>query len=213
MTASNPHAQWHKTIDTLPLHAFISVVVDGHLQPLIISGLPTDQELANTWQEIKTEYSDAMGDSETEMHLQLLKDVTCLEIKMTLLDTALDVLGKFPYEPMLKELNELLGTAYAFPAFNSPEYIAMLKNARNRGKSFKIDRDMKKMELEAYGNKKSEDDAPVVEHSRKYFHQVLITLSDHAKYPITDLITTFEFCERVKRWTEHVEHLKNLPNG
>lgn len=203
--------RYHRSITTLPLHAFISVVCEKHLSPLIIAGNPTVQELTEAWEDMRQEYSDAIGGGETDMHIELLKEVEVLSIKITILDTALEVLRKFPYQYMLDQLNWLLGTKYEMPEFKSSEYNTMLKKAKARGAAFRIDHDMKVMELAAI---KEKFDAGEGEgYSREYFHRMLITLSDHAKYMIPDTITVFDYCERIKRFNIHINELKKLPKS
>jgi hypothetical protein len=42
---------------------------------------------------------------------------------------------------------------------------------------------------------------------------MLITISDHAKYEITDDITVFQFCERIRRYNSLIEKLQKQSNG
>jgi hypothetical protein len=183
------------------LNKYIECAVDGNLAALIISGYPSQEQLENAWLEIAEQYAEFMGDAERKMYIKLYKELVFLNIEYQQILSLIEVLAIVVYKPFEQKLNELLFTNFSFTANREKE----LDTCFRLSKSTLLKIDMKKAQLDGLKEKgENKSKGP----TREYFQSILITLSDHSKYPVLDSITTFEFCERVKRFTQFVEKQK-----
>jgi len=207
-------ATWHTSIETLPLRTFIDILIDKKLELLVITGQPTPEDLATAWQEIREDFADSMGGYEQTIYLQKLKEMSVLELKLTRINVLLDLLKELYYEPFAIHLNAELSTSLTLDPDKPKEYRRNLTILENRSRAYKIDINLLRIELETFQANVNEDHGPAEDFSRGYFQKILITLSDHAKFPITDLVTVFEFTERMKRWNSYCEQTqKSISNG
>jgi hypothetical protein len=199
-------SKWYLSITDLPLDKYIECVVDGNLSALVISGYPTQEELEAAWLEIAEQYADAMGDAEHRMYIKLYKELVYLNIEYKQILSLIEVLTIVVYKPFEQKLNELLFTNFSFTANREKE----LDTCFRLSKSTLLKIDMKKAHLDGLKEKGEDTDKTP---TREYFQSILITLSDYSKYPVQETITTYQFCERVKRFTQFVEKQKAEKNG
>jgi len=198
---------YHQRIHDLPLDRFIECLVDGNLARLIISGIPSEEQLSTAWELILGEYSELIGNQEFRMYKELFREVSILKITLDQITISLSVLQVI-YDPFLAaEVNKLLNTNCKFDWADQNAYQAECINCLNRSKSYKMRYDLKIIQFEAI--QKKNQDKPGTKMDRQYFTSILITLSDHAKYRIEETIKMSEYCERIKRFSDYCEQLKN----
>jgi hypothetical protein len=193
-------SEWYQSITKLPLNKFVDVAVDNNLNALTISGFPTPEELEIAWSHIYNEYSEAMGDNESKLYVTLLKRVAVLKLTLSEIHILVEILTECYYEPFTKKLNKLLNQAYEFNPDKPEEFNKQLKSCLNRSKAFKIEMDLKQLQLDAFIAKNKEKKS---KYTRQYFDNILISLSDHAGFEVKETITVYQFCERLKRLNEY----------
>lgn len=201
-------AKLYRRITELPLYKFIECDIDGNYTALIVEGYPAPALIWETWLRIKGEYSDFIGDSEYVMYRNLFKEITGLNITLTLINHLVDVMENIYSVEVAERLNKLLGTSLVFDHTDPVKYKEVLKSCIMRSRSIKIKIDLLQMQRAGMEEKHGEGGAG----SREYYQSILITLSDHAKYPITDRITVYEFCDRVRRFNKYCEQEKKRLN-
>ncbi len=197
-------AKYYSKITNLPLRNFIEVSVNQNISALIISGFPEPKDLEEAWIEIKTQYEDAIGDIESRVYWQLFKEVFVLSMDIELVEICYNLLKTVYVESFAKQLLELAEADFVLDPNDEEKYQADLQRCVNRSKRLIIKHGIKKERLDAMGKQEEGKPSNV---SVEYYQQILITLSDHAKFEINDTITVFAFCERVKRWNKHCENL------
>lgn len=196
----------YQDISHLPLSLFIEITINNDLRFLTIEGQPTELQLAQAWQNILAQYSDAIGDQEFKLYTNLLKEVTILSVNLQLIHHLVDTLWKIYDERLAKELNQLLGTSFKFNPHDNESYQNELARCINRSKSLKIKLTLKMTQFEALEKKQVKNTKPTYE----YYDSILITLSDHAKYQLyADDMTVFQYCERINRLNKYLENLQN----
>lgn len=200
----NQSGECYRSIGKLPLFKFIDCVVDNNLRALITTGEPTQEELQAALLEINSQYAEAIGDAEYKLYLSCFKELTILTLKLQAIGAMIETLKMFPHAELFDMLNSMLQTDFKFDFNNPDEYFHLLKRCFQRASQYRIQLGMKQLVFEGIKQKFSESKAP----NREYFQSVLITLSDHAKYPILDSITVFEFCERIHRLNRYHDQLK-----
>lgn len=205
--AESPSAKWYRRINDLPLRNFIDATINGNLSALIISGYPTEQQLAEACQEIQFQFHDALGNEAYKQYVNQLRAITDLRVTYNQIQICVKQLCDIleggvktsEIEDIEKyyqyELNRLLKVNFVFDKNNRDAYLQTLNRCLNRSKGIKIDLDIKVQNFEAI--EKAHETAEPIDGS--YFQAMLITLSDAAGYHLSDGITVLEFCERIKR--------------
>lgn len=207
----------YQSIIDLPLNCFIEVAVNGNLSALIISGFPTPDQLADAWSNINIQYADAMGNNQHRFQSTLLKEVTLLSTTYKQINTLAELLlmccaeNIYPAN-LFAELNILTKSNMPFTKDDPELNIKNIKRCLNRAKSIKIQLDIKSGQLEAMHLQENKEN-PVVKLSKEWFISILISLSNHAGYRITETITVFEFVDRLKRYNDYSEQLKKQQHG
>lgn len=177
---------------------------------LVIIGEPDYTELRRAWSNILGEYSDAVGNAEYRIYVGVFKEVTELELKMNAIMAAIDVLRMGVYSRYLCDaLNKDLRASFRFNYKDPASFQAEVEKAYRRSKAIKLQLDLREMHLRALEAKHTDGKKP----DRRYYDAILVSLSDHAKYEITESITVSKFCERLKRYNAHCEQLKSRKYG
>lgn len=202
--AAAQEPKWYTSISELPFRKFVDVVVDNNLMALTKAGFPDINDLKHAWQFIISEYSDAIADAHNKLYFQLKRDLTIMAITKSQVENLVKLLSVFKYKKLEAELNNLLNTKFTFSDDTREKD---LKRCLAMLKGHEIKMEIKEQNLRAL-DKNHED--TFKKPDREYFQGVLITLSDHAKYPITDGITTYEYCERLKRFIAYCETSKKI---
>jgi len=219
-----PQLNLYQSISELPLSRFIDAVVDNNLFSLIKSGnaQPDMLQLSAAWKNILDEYTEAMGSHEYKLYISLLREKEQLIIDYNLIRALVyamhnvqdyiisegfvvdnDVIS-FQKESG-KSISDILRYNFVFNNKDNTSYRSELDKAIRRSGIIKIQIDLKAMALEAIQKKNIKSGGKM---DRKYFDSILITISDHAKYEITESITVSKFCERIKRYNNYCEQLK-----
>jgi hypothetical protein len=214
MQTDTPSAKWYRHITEMPLSRFIDVVVDDNFAALIITGYPPIEELQMAWGVIQGECADTVEGQEHKMYVSLFKEVNILALNLQTINCLVEMLEQIYYPEFAAALNKLLNTSFKFDPFDPAKYMATLKNCMMRSKAIKINLDLKQMQLQAMQAKVEEPGKKV---TREYFQSILITLSNHVKYPVSDSITVYEYYDRLKRFNRECDELrkqvKNKANG
>lgn len=205
MRPATPLSKWYQSIHQLPLSKYIECAVDGNLAALITAGLPTEDQLLLAWAEINEQYADAMGDNDHKRYHTLFKEITTLSIDYRQIHCLIEILSQVRHQPFERRLNLLLYTNFKFSDNRQKE----LETCTRLSKSILVKIDLKTAQQEALRKKLSTGNKP----TREYFFTWLINLSDHAGYQVTDTITVFEFCERIKRYNKFIELQNQKKHG
>jgi hypothetical protein len=181
----------------LPLTNYVNCLVNDNLYALVIEGQAGADVgvLQMAWLGIQQQYADAVGDSEYSHYLTLYRDVHVLNAKYEMVKEILNLMQVHYDDRLAKIINDELSTSFVFDWNNQEEYNKTIQRCINRSKALKLRMDMVKASYEAIQSKFEQGKKP----DRNYFQSILITLSDHAGYHITDQITVYEFCDRIKR--------------
>lgn len=204
-------SKWYQDIIDLPLSKFIAVDVEGDIFALVISGAPDITDLMKAWQRITWQFSDAVKNEEYAVFLRLKKEVLDLELEFKRADILIDCLQTLFCEKMKKALNKLLRSSFKFDIQDPAGYEKDLDSARMRMKNTKILLELKRGALEVMELANQKGAAKKV--TRQYYQQMLISLSDFAGYAISDEITVFQYCDRLRRMNDHFEALNANNNA
>lgn len=199
--------KYYTSIVDLPLSRFIDCLVDQNIYALVISGKPTELKLKSAWDDILIEYNDSIGDGENKFYFRLLKEVNILLI--TLKEIELDILIlRYQYDKKYADdLNNLLSTNYVFDPNDIEKYNSDLDKCERKSKGILLSYQVKNAQLEALKEKNQKTETKP---TKSYFANILISLTDHAGVKLNaDEITVYEFCERVRRYSEYIKAVEN----
>lgn len=201
----------YRSIHELPLSRWIDVSVDGYLRALVKEGNPPELELKLAEHELRIQYSDAAGDHQYRLYVNLVNEISRLEILLKQIESLINTLRDV-YNPVLaKELNSLLSTSFKLDISKPEEYDKLLDRCYRRSRGYNVTIALKKTAL-AEMEKKYQ--GQLSKPSREYYMGSLIALSDDAGYPLSDQITVWEFLERIKRYNKKfAPPLKRKKNG
>ncbi len=201
----SPSGTYYRSIVKLPLHKYIDCAVNSNYAALILSGLPSEQNIMLAWLEIQQEYADAVGDFEHKMYLSLVKEVTELGATLSQVGVCAKVLraaflkqnqvGVKAYIEFFKtELNVLPGADCDFDLTDANDFEKDIRMCESRSKGIFISFELVNINLKGMKGKQT-GEKPTYE----YFQTMLIALSDMSGYHLTENITVLEFANRIKR--------------
>lgn len=188
--------KYYNSIHALPLCRFIDAIVDGNIFSLVISGTPELPILQTTWEKIREQYADKMGDMEYKLYASLYREINELTANINSIHVLVDQLRMRYVKKFADRLNSLLITNYKFDITDLAEYDKLLDRCYNKTGGLQLNLDLKLINFKAIEEKNKEKNTKP---TRDYYASVLITLSDNVGYPLRDDITVFEFCERIIR--------------
>lgn len=162
------------------------------------------------WEEIINQYNDAIGGHESTHRIGLYKKVVDYDHKIKIVENFVLVLFDYHVQKFCDIVNETLSTKFKFDVNKPEEYEKDLNSCLLRLGGWKIRLKLEEAAMMSKHKKNSEDGA--VKPSSEYFSNILINLSDNAGYEITEEITVYKFCERIKRYIQHCDKMKQNTN-
>ena len=191
------YSLYHR-ITELPLSRWVDLVADGNKLAIVKEGQPPIHVLLDTEKDLRVQYADAIGDNEYKLYCGRLNEITRLEITLAQIQSLVAALREAYVPAFEKALNKLLLTSFVFDVAKPEQYDNNLQRALNRSREIKLRITLKKGALAKLEEKYSSGDGGQ-KATREYFMGILIELSDSAGYPLSDNITVWEFCERIKK--------------
>lgn len=199
-----------RSIDDLPLSRFIDLVVDDNLFALVISGTPTERDLLTAFDQVQREYAEVMKDGEFDLLNKTMREINRLNLLYEQILELVGVLRRYYNEKLARLLTKYLGYNLNLNPKLTEDYDKALDRAINRSKSILIDIKLKSSQLEAMQEKQQTE---TTKPTRRHFQGVLIALSNHVGFSITDNITVFEYCNRVHQLNKYLDQLNRERNG
>lgn len=153
-TASSPPTELYLRCDQLPLNIFIDCLIDEDLSGLIISGNPSKERLARTWEQIYIEYIDINQSAESLYSLRLQSEIALLSDEIQRVEEILYLISPVMLPFCLgaeSELVEVLRSyGYRQTIDFTTEYSKVLVSIRNRLNPKKLRLDSRINELTEY---------------------------------------------------------------
>ncbi len=185
--------------------------VDGNIYAFIKHGTPPEKDLVETEQRLRLQYADAIGNSEYKMYYSLLAEITDKEITLVQIESLITALRSVYCDSFINSLNRLLSNANLVLDVSKPEqYDKTLDRALRRSRSIKMAIDLKKLTIEKLETKYNQWGSKA---TREHYYGLLIELSNDAGFHLTESISVFEMCDRLKRYNKKTETLKKKSNG
>lgn len=194
----------YKTIHDLPFHIFRDVMVDGDFSLL---GEGADAAL---WEDLLMQYAEAIGEKDTDGYLKTRRELLYYESQRFLVDAYLNVLSDFYIKKWADALGKIVQLQLTWNG-DKEAWLTQLERARKRSiglVDFHLRNLRRKMEEH---EKKQEEKGDTLKPSREFFAKVLINLHEYSNWQFNDNeITTFQYCEIVKRYSQHISYLEEM---
>ena len=195
----SPKDQIIHTISELTLDKFIVCICDGNLTVLVkdwfnITKDEAFNDINQAWENIYTEYVEAMKDKEQKYLLRLTKEINLLQCKLVMIDTIIRTIAiefQLSHTCDHKQINALrkyINVSGKFDPEDAVSYARDLEMVIANSKRLLIEYQTKKLEYEKLVpvNSKTKVD-------KKYFDDILTQLSKHMKSIIDPKNTTVGF--------------------
>jgi hypothetical protein len=200
-------SKYYTSIVDLPLNRFIDCLVDENLFALVITGEPSKTDLQSAWDGILIEYNDLLGDTENKMYFRLLREVHLLMCTIKQIELNVAILKLQYNKADADELNGLLNSNFPFDFSDTEKYYSDLDRCIRMGKGTYLKYQLKNNQLQAL---KEKNDKANSKPTKEYFAGILISLTDHAGVKLNaSEITVYEFCERVRRYTDYIKTIES----
>lgn len=202
-TAIQTQAKVISDCTEITMDRFISVLVDGKLELLVLEGVPSPTQLQQAWDNIYAGYMDAMGDESHNDILKALQDINIMSWQYQRILTLVSVLTVYYSPACLTELKRL-----GYPVKYNPDkferFIADLQGVLTRAKVLLTQIDIRQKELEKIQVERKGGSA-----THGDFQTMLIALSEYAKYQVLpSQITAYQFAVMYRRMREYSEKIQ-----
>jgi hypothetical protein len=198
----------------LPLRRFVEALVNSDPHQLVVYGQFSDEEVRANWIDVVNQYTEAVAGLEFKTYLALYRETSALRINVELAENLIELLSTVWNPSLCTELNRLLGTKLKLEGDKDwTAYEVDLKAAANRVRAIRLQLGIKLQTFEALRKKHEAKAAESGGADKAFYAEMLILLSNHAGYQLTDRITVRDYCLRVKQYTKFVESSKLKTHG
>lgn len=184
----------------MPWERFLECLCEQQYSSLIIAGTAPEEELADTWVQLLSEYYELRGDMDGLEQWRLSRDITRLQNHLYLVDIIVAQLQRAWSPSLASSLNNL--GYFFFPAEQVPErYVEELTAAVNQSKTkyIELKQLMKEQEKRLAG---VQDKKP----ERQYYDSLLIAIEEMQGVTYnTEELMTAKFIQLEKKYWERIK--------
>jgi hypothetical protein len=203
-------ADLYTSIHKLPFHIFQDIILEENLSLL---GDGTDMERMAAWEDILSQYAEAIGDGDTDGYLSDRRELLFFETQRYLVDTHINFLKYWVGQGLFvkkwaKQLSHMVRMEITFT--DKEDLLKQLDMAYTRSRGI-IDLHIIGLrdKVEKYRNEK-EADASDLKPTREFFAKVLLNLHEFSNWQFDDnTISTFQYCELTLRYNQHLNYQKS----
>lgn len=211
MTTEKPY-KTIQSIHKLKYCAFKQIMLESRYDLLAEDGEVTEEELHAVWDEVLSQYSEAMGaDGDDVAYYSSFKEYLLLKRKYEKTVDFIEMLSKVYVHEWMKQLLKLVGKTpkdYSIDPTDSVKYFELLKVCEERSTSLRINADIAEIGLEALAQKrksKSEGNKPSYDSFARIENNLIIYFKVHIDF---DAISLFKYCDFCRRYIEADKQMK-----
>lgn len=191
------------TIHTLPFHVFKEVILKDDVKLLGCA----EEEAPGLWEDILEAYADAIGETNSDGYLTVRRELLYFQTQKYLISVLADRLSEIYFPKWGDMLNKICHTNFKFNPHNRAEYISLLQRCVTRSKGIDIQINLLTQKAESLEKQRQGDG---LKPTPEYFAKVLLNLHEFSNWQFDDKeISTFQYCELVRRYHQHIEYLKS----
>ena len=198
-------------INDVPLSVFIDCICDNDYKGLIISGNPTNEEIATAFEAIYEQYIEAVGGKDLLRHIRQIKEIAISQNRVVSAECIIETFKLYPTEGLYEQL-------YKF-GYNLPKkpynYSNVNEVLRIFVANYKYDfRKLEKLILEFESVNKS-DGEKSSGYTREYFIGSLVDMSEAFKFNISEKdLSLLQYCIYINRYKAYCDaQLKKIQHG
>lgn len=196
----------HTTINKLPLDLFIEINETKDLTLLIKDGEHSSEELTQAWGGILMEYMEAMANKEVKRKLDDSKEKARLETIISIGDSLLSLLEKYPCEKLFNLLYEF--------NFSMPKLEYSEENLKQAIQAFLPHFRAIKFEYRVITSKEENEpkkQQKAVQLTYEYFNSMLADIAIHLNVNVdTKSTMTSVFCMLCQRLDKKIESMNKI---
>ena len=151
----NPKEQVIYSINELTVDKFILCMCDGNLSVLVKDWFSiTDKDVLEAWENIYTEYVDAMKDKEQKYLLRLTKEINLLQFKLVMIDSIVRTIATEYHltqkcdQKQIEQLKKYINVTGKFNPEDAESYVRDLEIVIANSKRLLTEYETKKIEYE-----------------------------------------------------------------
>lgn len=189
------------------MEAFMDCVCDNNYSSLIISGLPTADELAQAWADVFYEYTDLVENKDNKYRRLLEAEIKLEKIKIILAAGWVKQLSLYYSDEVASSLRTV---GFSLSEYLSEDYEHDLARINAEIFSMRFNLRVKQAQFESLEEPKTSNE--VVD--RKSFFILFDRLNDLKKREaISEKSTVLQFAIALSRYNEAIDHNKKIANG
>lgn len=194
---ASSRCELYRTCSQLLMDKFIVCFVDNDLTPLIISGTPTEQELADAWRNIKEEYTELVRSEEQQHSNDLNAEIIVIQNRIFRINMCVEALKYVYTSDLVEELREQHMPFEYNPDFPDQYYTDLQKTIeRTNGLHLKLK--LKQDELQEWYEQNTKNKTEV---SREQFDTVLAALTEANGFLVDESkITVTQYARMINRY-------------
>lgn len=191
------------SIAKLPLSSFIAALVHEDFTGLIVTGIPSDNEILTAWNELYTQYLEALGGKELSNDVEHSAYMAMRQSKVTRMASLIKTIELFPcenlYNLLFSEFNYYQGEMPPYSEENLKEVVAQIKPFYLLDKT-KIDIEIAEQE---------EQPKEEIKYTEEYFTSTIIDISAGLKVAINENeLSTAAYCAWFNKYKKYIELLE-----
>lgn len=152
---------------------------------LIIEGEPGKVDLIKTWEQIRKEYLEIIGDKNSSYINELTKDIGLMNFKIDFINLCVRYLSIKPDKNVLDKLKSVVPITGKFDESDYEQYIKDLKRIIDSNRNLLIRIEEKKKELEELIPDEKEQKI-----DERYFESLIVQVSKYMKFQVVKQTTS-----------------------
>ena len=183
----------YRQISELPLDVFIDCICDGNYKGIIISGIPSVEDLQKAWDILYDEFIVKMQDEDGKYLTSLVHELNILRTDINAVETIVKfieyLLGakiKVNLDSLVTRLNKYTGFAMTLNQHDIPACLTVLQGVLSITKRWYVEAENIKMQINQTISMQENHGAL----DRDYFDYILVALSISQKFKVNRKETT-----------------------
>jgi hypothetical protein len=197
------------SIHTLPFKVFKQIILTGDLTLL---GESEGVDLPALWEDVLQQYAEALGEVNADGYLSTRRELLYYQSQRYLVHFYAEQLSELYVPKWAEALNKITRANFTFDPKNREEYHKLLQRSVKRSKGaidlqiIFCENRLRELEKRAEGK--------ALKPTEEFFAKVLLNLHEWSNWQFEDdKITTYQYCELSRRYSQHLDYLQSQNNG
>lgn len=199
-----PEVSLYRSIHNLPMPVFIDCITTEKFAGLILHGSPTEEQLAEAWQDIMSQYSQAVAQKEVKSIISDLKNLAIREERIFVIEMILGILNS---RPTAEAYEALYRFGYPLPRkpFSKENLEVVLRIFMGH---FRMDRTQYRLLQEQMNSTQGQKGE--IQYDWTYFEDAISAICITMKMPVIRLqdLTVGQYCSYLNQFNNYIKTMK-----